>query len=198
MKGHPMPEPTRLRADDEHPPSPANGGVDLLLSIDSDGWGQPDRREALAARAVAAVMRETGLQTAAGSCELSIVLTDNEAVHALNRQWRGKDRPTNVLSFPAFDLMPGEALPPMLGDIVIAHGVVAKEATEAGRTFDDHLTHLVVHGFLHLAGWDHETDEDADAMEGLETAILEGLGIADPYRTGLDKRDDDGGFSERT
>ncbi|MCP1198805.1 rRNA maturation RNase YbeY [Notoacmeibacter sp. MSK16QG-6] len=193
-----MPESSRLPADDEHPPSPVDGGIDLLLSIDSEGWGQPDEREALAARAVDAALREANLQMADGDCELSIVLTDSAAVHELNRQWRDKDRPTNVLSFPAFDLKPGDALPSMLGDIVIAREVVAAEADEAGKTFGDHLTHLIVHGFLHLAGWDHETDDEADAMEALEIAILVRLEIADPYgavSTSGDPRGDD--YSER-
>ncbi len=175
-----MPDTARLAEDDERPPSPVDPGIDLLLSIETEGWGQPDEREALAGRAVDAALRVTGLRHA-GDCELSVVLTDDEAVHALNAEWRGKDRPTNVLSFPAFDLTPGDPLPAMLGDIVIARGVVAREAEEAGKTFDDHLTHLIVHGFLHLAGWDHVTDAEAEAMEALERRVLARLGIADPY-----------------
>lgn len=190
--GRPMPETTRLSADDERPPSPADGKVDILLSIDSDGWGTAEQHEQSAERAIAATLREAGLTMAGNSCELSIVLTDDAAVHALNRQWRGKDKPTNVLSFPAFDLAPGDPLPPMLGDIVIAQGVVAAEALESGKAFDDHLAHLIVHGLLHLAGWDHETDEEADCMEALEIAVLERLGIADPYRAGPDRGDHTG------
>ena len=175
-----MPSTASLPEGDDRPPSPVECGVDLLLTIEGDGWGQPDAREALAGRAIDATLRETGLAISK-NCELSIVLTDDEAVRALNEEWRHKDRPTNVLSFPAFDLEPGDPLPTMLGDIVVARGVVAREAEEAGKAFDDHLTHLIVHGFLHLAGWDHETDDEAEAMEALETAILIRLGIADPY-----------------
>ncbi|RLQ86980.1 rRNA maturation RNase YbeY [Notoacmeibacter ruber] len=177
-----MPEREQLSGDDDRPPSPSDEGVELLLSIDSDDWGSQDVLEALARRAIEATLRETGLSFGE-YCELSVVLTDDDAVHALNREWRQKDRPTNVLSFPAFDLAPGDPLPPMLGDIVVAHGVVTREANEATKSFDDHLTHLLVHGFLHLAGWDHETEDEADAMESIETAILARLSISDPYES---------------
>lgn len=110
--------------------------------------------------------------------ELSIVLADDAFVQNLNKTWRGKDQPTNVLSFPA-----GEATAGIdhLGDIVLASETISREAQEQGKKPDDHLTHLVVHGMLHLLGYDHEDDDEAEEMEALERRILAGLGIADPY-----------------
>ena len=105
--------------------------------------------------------------------DFTILLADDKALRALNRAFRGKDKPTNVLSFPSGG---GYA-----GDIAIAHGVTAREAKAAGKRFADHATHLVVHGVLHLAGHDHERPKDAKVMEPLEVKILARLGIADPY-----------------
>jgi probable rRNA maturation factor len=103
----------------------------------------------------------------------TILLANDRKLRALNRDFRGKDKPTNVLSFPSAD---GYA-----GDIALAYGVTRKEAKAAGKTMADHATHLVVHGVLHLAGHDHERPKEARAMESLEVKILERLGIADPY-----------------
>jgi len=111
--------------------------------------------------------------------ELSLVLADDATVRDLNRRWRGQDRPTNVLSFPAGG---GPAPVALLGDVVLAFETVAREADEQGKSLGDHLAHLVVHGVLHLLGHDHEQDRAAKRMEALETGILAGLGIADPYR----------------
>ena len=108
-----------------------------------------------------------------------ILLTDDETVRDLNDRFRGKDRPTNVLSFPAAD-MPG-ANPQPLGDIVLAYGVCATEAEEQSKTLRNHLTHLVVHGVLHLLGFDHIAPAEAAKMEALERRVLKLLGIADPY-----------------
>jgi probable rRNA maturation factor len=105
--------------------------------------------------------------------DFTILLTSDKALRVLNRDFRGKDKPTNVLSFP----MEGT----YRGDIAIAHGVTAKEAKEAGKAFADHAIHLAVHGVLHLAGHDHERPKDAKVMEPLEVKILAKLGIADPY-----------------
>jgi probable rRNA maturation factor len=112
---------------------------------------------------------------------LALALSDDEAVRALNRDWRSKDKPTNVLSFPA--ATPGEPAcgPVHWGDVIIAYETTAREAEEAGKSFADHAAHLAVHGFLHLAGYDHEKDIDAEVMEGLERAILARIGIPDPY-----------------
>lgn len=108
-----------------------------------------------------------------------VLLTDDATVRDLNRSFRDRDRPTNVLSFPAA-AMPGLAVPP-LGDIVLAYGVCAAEAGAQGKLLRDHLMHLVVHGVLHLRGRDHEDDTEAEAMELEERTVLARLGIADPY-----------------
>ena len=131
-------------------------------------------------RAVGAALDVLGEDASAS--ELSLVFTDDKAIRALNAQWRAQDKATNVLSFPAFDMAPGYPVPPVLGDIVIAHETVEREAALEMKPFDHHLTHLVVHGFLHLLGYDHEIDEEAEEMEALETRILASLGVDDPYR----------------
>ncbi|MDQ0132585.1 putative rRNA maturation factor [Neorhizobium galegae] len=113
--------------------------------------------------------------------ELSLVFTDDAAIKEINAEWRGKDKPTNVLSFPAFPLEPGKMPGPMLGDIVIARETVEREAVDLDKSFEDHLTHLLVHGFLHLFGYDHMQTDEAERMEALETRILATLGLSDPY-----------------
>jgi probable rRNA maturation factor len=119
-----------------------------------------------------------------GEAELAVMLTDDSGIRTLNNNWRGIDKPTNVLSFPALQptgsIGPGEA-PRMLGDIAIAYETTRKEADDEQKPFDHHLSHLAVHGFLHLIGYDHEKDDDAEAMEALEREILAQLGIPDPY-----------------
>jgi probable rRNA maturation factor len=107
---------------------------------------------------------------------LVIFLTDDATVRELNTRFRGKDAPTNVLSFPAPEVPAGQ-----LGDIALAFGVCAREAAEQRKPLAHHLQHLVIHGVLHLLGYDHETDPDAERMEGRERALLAGLGVPDPY-----------------
>ena len=124
---------------------------------------------------VADVVTRAAEQVAAPG-DVVILLTDDEDVRDLNARFRGKDRPTNVLSFPA----PGNARP-HLGDIVLAYGVCAAEAKAQGKRFGDHLSHLVIHGILHLTGHDHEADDEAEAMEAQERTHLAALGIPDPY-----------------
>lgn len=114
-----------------------------------------------------------------GAAEISIVLTDDAEQRELNRDWRGKDAPTNVLSFPQIE--PFAPIFGILGDITLARETVAREAEEQATPFDHHFTHLVVHGFLHILGYDHIKDDEALQMEGLETQILAKLGIDDPY-----------------
>lgn len=114
-----------------------------------------------------------------GVAELSIVLTDDAEQQELNRQWRGLDKPTNVLSFPQIE--PFAPLSGLIGDIVLARQTLEREAAELDVPFLHHFTHLVVHGFLHILGYDHMDDEEALEMEGLETQILASLNIADPY-----------------
>lgn len=107
---------------------------------------------------------------------VAVLLTDDEAVRELNARFRGKDTPTNVLSFPAPQNPEGH-----VGDVALAYGVCAREAAEQGKTLAAHLQHLVAHGVLHLVGFDHETDDEAQVMETREREILAGLGVADPY-----------------
>ena len=114
-----------------------------------------------------------------GAAELSVVLTNDAEQRQLNRDWRGKDAPTNVLSFPQIE--PFSPVFGILGDITLARETVAREAEEQGTRFDHHFTHLVVHGFLHILGYDHIDNDEALTMEGLETQILAELGIDDPY-----------------
>ena len=114
-----------------------------------------------------------------GVAELSIVLTDDAEQRELNRDWRGKDSTTNVLSFPQIE--PFGPVSGILGDVILARETLEREALDLGKSLSDHFTHLVVHGFLHILGYDHIDEQDALAMEALETQILAGLGIADPY-----------------
>ena len=113
-----------------------------------------------------------------GDGEVAILLTDDKAIRALNRQWRGIDRPTNVLSFPAAKA--GAAT--FLGDIVIAYETLARECADENGVFLHHLAHLAMHGFLHLIGYDHQNDSDADEMEGLESKIMMRMNLPDPWR----------------
>ncbi|HYL31883.1 MAG TPA: rRNA maturation RNase YbeY [Stellaceae bacterium] len=114
--------------------------------------------------------------------ELSIVLADDALIAELNRTYRGIAKPTNVLSFASAEPKRRRTKLRLLGDVVVAHGTVAREARAQGKTLADHLAHLVVHGVLHLLGFDHERAAEARRMEALEVTILAGLGIADPYR----------------
>jgi probable rRNA maturation factor len=149
--------------------------VDLL--VESTRWSGIAEVKALLRRAVGAAAAE--LST--GGVELAIVLTDDSAIRLLNRQWRGIDKATNVLSFPAQDAAEC-GRPPLIGDIVLAYETIAREARTQRKPFAHHLAHLAVHGFLHLNGYDHERDDDAEAMEGLERKILRRLRVPDPYR----------------
>lgn len=153
--------------------------VDIDLSVEAGDWPSEAELAALGDAAVAAAIAELGVK--GDRSELSILFTDDAHIRALNAEWRGKDKATNVLSFPAFPVAPGDALPPMLGDIVLAAETVRAESVLESKSFDHHLTHLVVHGLLHLLGYDHETDDDAEEMEALERRILARLAIADPY-----------------
>ena len=148
----------------------------------ADCWQSEPDAEAVIHRAVAtaAEIVNAGL----GEAELAVMLTDDAGIRTLNSNWRGIDKPTNVLSFPALPPTgasgPDDA-PRMLGDIAIAYETTRKEADDEQKPFDHHLSHLAVHGFLHLIGYDHEKDDDAEAMESLEQEILAQLGIPDPY-----------------
>ncbi|MCF8477202.1 MAG: rRNA maturation RNase YbeY [Pseudolabrys sp.] len=138
---------------------------------DAQPRAEPAVREAIAAAAAA-------LSTSDG--EVSILLTDDSAVRTLNREWRGLDKPTNVLSFPAPE-SPATGGARFLGDIVIAYETLQRECEDEDRDFLHHLTHLTVHGFLHLLGYDHQTDTDADEMEGIESNIMTTMKLPDPW-----------------
>jgi probable rRNA maturation factor len=148
----------------------------------ADCWQTEPDAEAIIHRAVAAAAEIADADT--GEAELAVMLTDDSGIRTLNCNWRGIDKPTNVLSFPALQPTgsggPDDA-PRMLGDIAIAYETTRKEADDEQKPFDHHLSHLAVHGFLHLIGYDHEKDEDAETMETLEQEILAQLGIPDPY-----------------
>jgi probable rRNA maturation factor len=132
----------------------------------------------LAERAVLEALRQSKARVT-GAAELSILLTNDEEQHALNQQWRGKDSSTNVLSFPQIE--PFGPVIGILGDITLARETLEREAVDLGKSFADHFTHLVVHGFLHILGYDHMSDAEALQMERLETQILASLGVEDPY-----------------
>jgi len=151
--------------------------VDIL--VESGGWPSRPTLRRLAERAIAAAIAETGQRFGEGA-ELSVLFADDARLRALNSTYRGKDMATNVLSFPSPPPVPG-ATPRLIGDIVLARETVDREAAAAGLTMTDHLAHLIVHGFLHLCGYDHETDDQALVMEGLESRIMGKLGMADPY-----------------
>ena len=166
----------------------------ILVESDVSGeWDSSSGLPALAERAVRAAVAASDWNDLGDSpmpIEVSVKFTGNDEVQGLNAQYRGKDKPTNVLSFPMIeaDLLDqlvaaggGEIL---LGDVVLARGICAEEAADKGISIDDHATHLVVHGTLHLLGYDHEEDEqEAEAMEDTERRALAALGIADPYPT---------------
>jgi probable rRNA maturation factor len=159
----------------------------MRLEIDiEDGWPGAAEWEAIAQGAAEAAAR-VAIELASPRLSASLLFTSDAEIRALNREWRGKDKPTNVLSFPMLArdellaLQP-EGPPELLGDIALAAETCAREAADKGVPLDHHAAHLVIHGLLHLAGYDHETsDEDAAAMEARETKALAFLGIADPY-----------------
>ena len=159
--------------------------MELEASIEADWPSLPDWEE-LSVRAASALAQVTP-ELAHPRLSASILFADDAEVHALNAEWRGKDKPTNVLSFPMLErdkllALTDDGPPELLGDIVLALETCQREADEKGLSLEHHATHLIVHGLLHLAGYDHETSpEDARAMETLEIKALALLGIADPY-----------------
>ena len=150
----------------------------LDVIVESSLWAAQPDSEAIVRRAIAAAASVAD-EGSSREGDLAIVLTNDSAIRVLNRNWRGLDKPTNVLSFPAAGGPDDGA--PHLGDIVIAYEITAREAATEGKTLADHLAHLAVHGSLHLLGHDHETDGEADRMERLESAILARLGVPDPH-----------------
>ena len=150
--------------------------------IVAECWGAAPDAATVVHRAIETAASMVDADTA--DAELAVMLTDDAGIRTLNKNWRGQDKPTNVLSFPALQPTGGPSSddgPRMLGDIAIAWETTRREADDEQKPFDHHLSHLAVHGFLHLVGYDHENDIDAEAMEHLERDILAALGIADPY-----------------
>ncbi|QFR34072.1 rRNA maturation RNase YbeY [Ancylobacter sp. TS-1] len=162
----------------------SDGGstVEVDVLVEAGPWaGIPDadglvRRAVLAACAGALSEYEIDIEGA----EIAVKLADDDAIRALNRDWRGKDYATNVLSFPTPEVARAGG-DPHLGDIAIAYETLEREAREEGKPFADHLAHLAVHGTLHLLGYDHEVAEEAEEMEAMERRVLAGLGVPDPY-----------------
>jgi probable rRNA maturation factor len=158
--------------------------VELDIAIEepwpSGGWEALAEKAAAAAAGVAPELCKARLSA-------SLLFTSDAEVHALNREWRQRDKPTNVLSFPMLEReellgLAAEGPPVLLGDVALAYETCAREAAEKAIPLADHAAHLAVHGLLHLAGYDHETSaSEAEAMEALETKALAGMGVADPY-----------------
>ena len=149
--------------------------MNLDISIDDKDWNTVPNLRKLARNAISATLKEN-------SVSLSLLFTSDAKILDINQQWRGKATATNVLSFPVSAEMPvpaGEPRP--LGDIVLAFGTVCRQAEEQKKPITHHVTHLIVHGVLHLLGYDHEDDSEADVMEAREIAILAGLGMENPY-----------------
>jgi probable rRNA maturation factor len=153
--------------------------ISVEVSVHCDAWlSNCPQGKALIERAVRAAVTAAALHKPA---VVGVILIDDAEQRRLNRDYRGQDASTNVLSFPMGDPVPGGG-PVMLGDVVLAFETVAREAREQKKPLADHLRHLVVHGVLHLLGFDHETDAEAAIMESHETEILAALGVPDPYR----------------
>lgn len=157
----------------------------MQLDIDHEDWPGGDWEQIIERAARAIFLEEPAL--ANPRLSTSLLLTSDDEVHALNREWRQRDKPTNVLSFPMLtreelEELASEGPPVILGDIALAYETCAREADEKGVDLEHHVAHLVIHGLLHLAGHDHvDSDAQAEAMEALETAALAKLGIQDPY-----------------
>ena len=152
--------------------------LDLALDVAHEGWRAVPDLERLVSRALDQACQRSG-HAVIERAEVSVLLCDDDTIRRLNKDWRGKDKPTNVLSFPS----PGPIESrPLLGDIAIAWETTAGEAADEMKPVADHLTHLVVHGCLHLLGFDHDDASEAERMERLEILVLGDLGVADPYR----------------
>jgi probable rRNA maturation factor len=165
---------------------------EIVIAVEAGDWPPEPALAALARRAVEAAVAAEAASPAGdaylpqGRAELSLLFTNDEGICRLNRDWRGRDRPTNVLSFPQPESPPGAEPQPqgrLLGDVILAAETVAREAALAEKPLEDHMAHLIIHGFLHLLGHDHETDPEAELMEQLERIALARLGIPDPYAT---------------
>ncbi|WP_421951911.1 rRNA maturation RNase YbeY [Pelagibacterium sp.] len=150
--------------------------LSVEINIENGDW--PETLKPLAERALTVALENSGFAID-GPCEISVLLTDDLSQQALNREWRSKDKPTNVLSFPALE--DDDAIEGLLGDISLAYETLKAEAIELEKPFEHHFAHLLVHGMLHVLGYDHETEDEALAMEARETDIMGLLGYPDPY-----------------
>ena len=160
---------------------PEDAALTMDILIESDRWQMLPEAEGIARHVIAAAAASIA-DIRDGKAELSVLFCDDETIAVLNGRWRGQEKPTNVLSFPALPLQgvaTYEIAP--LGDIAISYETLVREAREGGKTPSSHLAHLVVHGFLHLLGYDHQTDDEAERMERVERDILARIGVADPY-----------------
>ncbi len=158
---------------------PRAGAPSIDVVIESARWQKAPRAAGVVRRAIGAAA-----PARARNAELSVILTSDRAIRTLNRRWRGRDKPTNVLSFPAPAQSGGKlprGAPRHLGDIVLAYETVVREARQQGKPLDHHIAHLALHGFLHLLGYDHESHGQAETMERRERRILARLGVPDPY-----------------
>ena len=153
--------------------------IELDIMIEAGDWDRLAEAEPLAQKAAEAALAVT--YEGEGEYEASVMLTDDAHMRALNRTWRAKDKPTNVLSFPAPE-QPGATGPRHLGDIALAYETLVRESAEESKELAHHFAHLIVHGVLHLLGHDHEAEAEAETMEAREVKALATLGIADPYR----------------
>lgn len=150
------------------------------VSIEAGAWENEAVLSRTVQRAVNAAAESAGLEWPEGA-ELSLVFTDDLKISRLNEEWRQKPVPTNILSFPGADVAIGEPAGQILGDLVLSYETIAREAEEQDKAFTDHLTHLVIHGFLHLFGYRHDDESEANLMESIEKKALARLGISDPY-----------------
>ena len=149
----------------------------IETAVDCSSWDELADLDSLISECLQASLQEIGKDLPEGT-EVSLLFCDDKCIRGLNRQFRSQDKPTNVLSFPAaLSLESGH----FLGDIARAYETVEREAREQGKTIDDHCRHMIAHGFLHLLGYDHEDDEEAEVMEAMEIRILRRLGVDDPY-----------------
>lgn len=152
---------------------------EIDLTLEAGGWQDGERYAALCRTVIEATCQLAELRVQTGS-EVGVVLTDDDHIRRLNAEHRGKEAPTNVLSFPICDAAT-DVKGPLLGDIVVAFETLRDEAADQQKPFEEHFCHLIAHGFLHLFGYDHQIDEDAAVMERLETAVMQRIGFSDPY-----------------
>ncbi len=165
-----------------------NSNLDILIDIDDERWLEwytPDQWHNLLHKILQQVIEDSGIQT---KVEVSVLLTNNDEIHALNLEYRGKNKPTNVLSFPNLsedelrNLPKNPPYPIMLGDLALAFETLLEESNLEKKPFLDHFNHLIVHGMLHLLGYDHESDDDAMCMQEKEIIILKSLNVNNPYQ----------------